>query len=439
VSPLARARVSAAVSLEAVVIVGFGFMLLLLGASVWLSAVDTQKMRDAILWVDRTLEFTGTLKELELDLREAESALRTYIISGDASELEDYRLQAMDEMPSHLRALRRLGKYQPEQIKTLDTLERMLHERVALMEKSRLAYEASGVDPAEQRTIDRAGAKLSRQILAVFSQLATQEKNLLAERIRAREVRARFVMRANIASGALGLICVAIALAVILGDLKKRHQAEAQLRVSLQEKEILLKEIHHRVKNNLQVVSSLLSLQAEKVSDPEARIVFAECRDRIHLMARLHQQLYSNGCFAEVDFGEHLREMTEILARSHNPPGCEVELKVANEPVRIELDLAINLGLIANELILNALKHAFPGRASGVLSVALKKIGEKVEMSISDDGIGLPEGFDPAHCASLGMELVRGLAHQIHGSMAIEGPLGVGTRIEIRFPIGAAD
>lgn len=423
-------------SLEAIVIAGFFSMFLLLGGSAWLSVRDTIKMKGAILWVDQTHEITEMLKDLELDLREAESALRTYMITGDSSQRDEYHKQAYKEMQDHLRKMRGLTRDNSDQQRILDRMEPLLKKWVTLMEELRETYESAYEgDTMRQKELGRAGTKLTNKILAVFAEFVERDQQLLTDRIASRESRAHLVMGANIASGALGLCCVGASLFLILRGMNQRRQAKVQLQASLAEKEILLKEVHHRVKNNLQVISSLLSLQSEKVKDAEARIVFKECRDRIHSMARLHQQLYTQGHFASVEFGIHLEEMSTILVRSHMPNGCEVVLQVHNEPVRLDLDMAITLGLIANELILNSLKHAFVGRSSGLLTVALRQ-GTLVEMSISDDGNGLSVGFDPTRSSGLGLELVQGLTRQIHGSAEISNNPGPGTNATIRFPLG---
>ena len=226
---------------------------------------------------------------------------------------------------------------------------------------------------------------------------------------------------------ALATFCI---LSVLI-DLVVRQRAELQ--VSLNQKNLLLKEVHHRVKNNLQVVSSLLSLESGKVKNPEAKMVFKECRDRIHLMARLHQRLYSNGEFASVDFAEHLREMAETLVPAHTPAGCAVRFKVEAEPMNVDLDMAITLGLIANEILLNSLKHAFVGKESGNLTIELKDGAER-EMTVFDDGNGLPADFDPKKRGGLGMELIRGLSRQVHGKAKIENGQPGGTRTTIYFP-----
>src|SRR6266513_3090261 len=204
----------------------------------------------------------------------------------------------------------------------------------------------------------------------------------------------------------LSVVLVAV-IAVIVAHLVstlRRLQAELQERV--ERRTAWLAEVHHRVKNNLQIISSLLMLQAEKLSNAADKAVFDECRDRIYSMARLHEQLYSSGEFSDLDFAAHLREMAEMLVRSHTPQGCTLVLDVRADPVAVDLDTAVTLGLIANELLLNALKHGLSGCPAGNLTVELHG-GNRNQMTVRDDGYGLPPGFDARKNAGLGLEIGR--------------------------------
>jgi len=211
----------------------------------------------------------------------------------------------------------------------------------------------------------------------------------------------------------------------------KRLQAELQKRV--ERRTASLTEVHHRVKNNLQIISSLLMLQGEKVTNAGDKAVFSECRDRIYSMARLHEQLYSSSEVSDLDFGAHLREMAEMLVRSHTPPGCVLHLEVRADPVTVDLDTAVTLGLIANEALLNALKHAFGGRPAGELTVELHA-GNPNQMTVRDDGAGLPPGFDARKNPGLGIELILGMTRQIHGEVTFQNDPKGGTRTTIFFP-----
>ena len=211
------------------------------------------------------------------------------------------------------------------------------------------------------------------------------------------------------------------------------ERLQAELRNRVERRTASLTEVHHRVKNNLQIISSLLMLQAEKLTNAADKAVFDECRDRIYSMARLHEQLYSSGEFSDLDFAAHLREMAEMLVHSHTPPGCNLTLEVRADPVVMDLDTAVTLGLIANELLLNALKHGFGGRTGGTLTVELRA-GNPNQMSVRDDGRGLPPAFDAGTNLGLGIELVLGMTRQIRGKAKIENDPAGGTRTTIFFP-----
>ena len=210
------------------------------------------------------------------------------------------------------------------------------------------------------------------------------------------------------------------------------HQLQAELQERVEQRTASLAEVHHRVKNNLQIISSLLMLQAEKLSNAADKAVFDECRDRIYSMARLHEQLYSTGEFSDLDFAAHLREMAEMLVRSHTPQGCTLALDVRANPVSVDLDTAVTLGLIANELLLNALKHGFKGRPAGKVTVELYG-GDRNQMTVRDDGCGFPPMFEAGKDAGLGLELVAGMTRQIRGEVKIENDPAGGALTTIYF------
>ncbi|MBC7170872.1 MAG: PAS domain S-box protein, partial [Polyangiaceae bacterium] len=203
-------------------------------------------------------------------------------------------------------------------------------------------------------------------------------------------------------------------------DITARKAHEDQLRASVTEKEVLLREIHHRVKNNLQVISSILRLQAAQAESPELRDKFEDAQARIHAMALIHDRLYQSQNLASIDFGAHLRDLSSMLVRFFGRAEQAVRLELALEPVRLELDTAIPLGLVANELITNALKHAFQGRGEGTVSVALASGESELTLTVADNGVGFPAGFSLESGKSLGMRLVTSLAHQLRGRLVLE-------------------
>jgi PAS domain S-box-containing protein len=216
-------------------------------------------------------------------------------------------------------------------------------------------------------------------------------------------------------------------------DITERKRAEEELKASLHEKEVLLREVHHRVKNNLQIVSSLLNLQSRQLTDPALTAIFANTRDRVRAMASVHERLYESGDFAEVDLARHLGVLVRMLTRAHAPAGVTIQPVLQLEPVTVDLNTAVPLSLIANELIINALKYAFAGNREGTFTVALRADGAHCELRIADDGPGFPEALDPATTRTLGLRLVRDLAKQIRAQLEIDST-AAGTNIVLRWP-----
>jgi len=210
-----------------------------------------------------------------------------------------------------------------------------------------------------------------------------------------------------------------------------RASAE-QLRASLREKDSLLKEIHHRVKNNLQVISSLLRLQAAGVGDGSALEMFHESQNRIRSMALIHEKLYQSPDLSRVEFASYARELLSLLLRSYAArPRIELDTRVENSALSIEL--AVPLGLILNELISNCLKHAFPDGRAGRITVELRPLNPaSLELTVADDGVGFPAEIDFHKADTLGMQLVRTLTEQIGGRLELRRRRG--TEFAISFP-----
>jgi two-component sensor histidine kinase/CheY-like chemotaxis protein len=213
---------------------------------------------------------------------------------------------------------------------------------------------------------------------------------------------------------------------------RERRKAQEQIEASLKEKEVLLKEIHHRVKNNLQIICSLLDLQAEYLTDPQAIEVFQNSQNRIQSMALIHEKLYQSKDLATINFADYIQELITNLWNSYEVCLDNVTLTTKIEPVVLDIDTAIPCGLIVNELVSNALKYAFPLGHSGELSIELHSIFEKeCLLIISDTGIGLPKDLDFQNTKTLGLQLVNALTYQLNGSLSLSGDCG--TKFELKF------
>jgi PAS domain S-box-containing protein len=219
----------------------------------------------------------------------------------------------------------------------------------------------------------------------------------------------------------------------IFRDITERKKAEEKIKSSLKEKEAMLKEIHHRVKNNLQIISSLLKLQSRYVEDnKEVLEMFKECQDRIKSMALIHNKLYESRDMSRVDFAEYVHTLTQDLFRSYKVSSGSIKLKVNAEDVFLDINSAIPCGLIINELVSNSLKHAFPNGRCGEITIDLH-LGKdnKISLSVADNGVGLPEGLDFQQTESLGMRLICILTEQLGGSVRINRKKG--TKFSLTF------
>ena len=216
-------------------------------------------------------------------------------------------------------------------------------------------------------------------------------------------------------------------------DITESKQNEEKIRASLEEKELLLKEIHHRVKNNMQVVSSLLQLQSGYIKEPEFRAMFAESQDRIKSMALIHEKLYQSRDLARIDFAEYVRSLVRMITRSYPTKSGSVEIEVHSDPILLNIDTGVPVGLILNELLSNTFKHAFPGDRRGKVQVAFedkKELG--FQLLIKDSGVGLPPDFSLNNTKSLGLRLVRILTDQINASLRFASENGAEFRLNFR-------
>ena len=214
-------------------------------------------------------------------------------------------------------------------------------------------------------------------------------------------------------------------------EIRRRSEAEKTLLASLDEKEVLLKEIHHRVKNNMQVISSLLNLQMGELKDEQSRKLFEESQSRIRSMALVHEKLYESDDLASVNFTDYIDSLIRIIFRSYSSQAAHVNLTMDIDTLSLPLDQAIPCGLIVNELVCNALKYAF-GSGRGRLHVSLKRVGDDCHLVVSDDGPGLPDDLEVSTATSLGLRLVNTLADQIDATVEVD--TGEGTRFQVSFP-----
>jgi len=215
-------------------------------------------------------------------------------------------------------------------------------------------------------------------------------------------------------------------------EIFERIRIEHMLRESLKEKEVLLKEIHHRVKNNLQVISSLLYLQSKKIKNQPALEMFVESQNRIRSMALIHEKLYQSDDMVHIDFSEYIHSLIGHLSNSYGDKLVDVKINMLVEDVKLSIDKGIPCALIVNELVVNALKYAFPNERRGEITIRISRDGNRsVVLSVADNGVGIPHTVDLANSETLGLQLVKHLSQQLKGRIDIQN--GQGTNFLITF------
>jgi PAS domain S-box-containing protein len=219
----------------------------------------------------------------------------------------------------------------------------------------------------------------------------------------------------------------------ILRDVSERVAAEEKIMNSLREKEVLLKEIHHRVKNNLQVVASLLGLQSRGAADEQMRRMLLESQNRVHTMALLHECLYQSQNLSRIDFPDYIRQLVSHLCHSYEIQTGNVRLETKLDQLYLDLDAAVACGLIINELVSNSLKYGFPDGREGVVRIELTADANRMaRLIVADNGVGHPGDPDLANAKTLGLRLVRTLAEQLGGTIELRS--SDGTEARLTFP-----
>jgi len=319
----------------------------------------------------------------------------------------------------------------------------------------RIAFSLEG--GAFHRAVLKGRGELLAEVKAGFAALRRSELAAIDRRWLGSEIE-RFMDSRAVGAVIATVLAIILALLAVSWILRRRvatataelnekvlllQAGEARIKASLAEKDILLKEIHHRVKNNLQIISSLLRLQSYALRDASDRAFFEETQQRVHAMAQLHEMLYRSPDLASIDADEYLRALVETLAAGSGG-GCVPRLELAS--CRLDLDEALPLGLAVNELVTNALKYgcprrdgrdvhggADPGDGEGRVSVEFAHRGNELRLVVRDRGPGLPEGLDPMTASSMGFTLVRSLCEQLRGELSFSEPPGLA--VSLSFPI----
>jgi PAS domain S-box-containing protein len=230
---------------------------------------------------------------------------------------------------------------------------------------------------------------------------------------------------ANSASPILRREGDAIGAVLVFRDVTEKHSQERELKASLEEKEILLKEIHHRVKNNLQIVSSLLSLQSQQAESEPLQAALKESMGRIQTMALIHEHLYRSEDFSKIMLGVYVRSLLDSIFIAFGADGEHIHTRLDVGDIQLPLDQAIPVGLILNEIVTNAVKYAFPEKREGMIGILMTQEGRRVTLIVRDNGVGLPSQVDITTSATLGIRLIKALSDQLDGTVDFKNDNGL--------------
>jgi two-component sensor histidine kinase len=229
----------------------------------------------------------------------------------------------------------------------------------------------------------------------------------------------------------LGLSAMFLLGGVIYLQYRKQHKNNSIIQKQSEELAVLNREIHHRVKNNLQVISSMLDLQSQSVQDSSAKGVIKEAILRVQAMAFIHQNLYRDEAVNSVNMNEYIQILSDHLFKTYNINADKIQLHTQIESLKLHTDTAIPLGMILNELISNALKYAFKNREQGSIWVILKKNNQELLLQVKDDGVGVPPDFDPENTSSFGYEVIQAMAQKLRARLNINGNPGTDVQLLI--------
>jgi PAS domain S-box-containing protein len=218
---------------------------------------------------------------------------------------------------------------------------------------------------------------------------------------------------------------------MVVRDITERKEAENKIKKSLEEKKVLLREIHHRVKNNMQIISSLLNLQATYTNDENVVDILMESQNRVKSMAMIHEKLYQSTELARIDFRDYIHQLTMFLRQSYVYMNSSITIETEVDDIHLNIDTAVPCGLIINELVTNSIKHGFPNGMEGLIRVKLSESSGEYILSVKDDGVGFPETIDFRNTDTLGLQLITNLVLQLDGTIDVIHDHG--TEFKINF------
>jgi two-component sensor histidine kinase len=407
-----------------------------------LACVAIYNTARAVDWVIRSQDTIERLEHIFSRLQDAETAQRGYILTGEEQYLAPFR-SGLESLDYEMKDLYTFLENNPAQRDRLKTLNQMIHLKISELNRTIALRKTGGFQPALSVVLTDRGLQLMDRIRGSVLRIQAVERTTLHQRLL--HARREFVD--------LGLFCFLMILLliwtfwglfhevergqererVLRQNREKLEQAQAVMSTSLQEKEVLLKEVHHRVKNNLQIITSLLRLQSGHIKDKRDLEVFKESQNRIRTMALIHEALYRSKDLSHIRIRPYVRTLVTYLLNSYGIDSSRIQTDIDIMDVFIDMDTAVCCGLIVNELVSNALKYAFPADRYGRVRVHFgKDQDQSFQLSVSDDGVGLPAQEDWSTTSSLGFRIVKALVHQISGNLVVSA--APGTSFELRFP-----
>ncbi len=223
-------------------------------------------------------------------------------------------------------------------------------------------------------------------------------------------------------------------LVVVDTDITTGKNMQKQIEASLKEKDVLLKEIHHRVKNNLQIIISLLNLQSGYIKDEHTLKAVKDGQNRVRSMALVHEKFYQSEELSEINFGEYVEKLCQYLYQSYGDKTDRVKVEIKGDSLGLDMDTAMPCGLLINEIVSNSYKYAFPGDSRGTITIQITRDGKKATLLIGDDGVGLPDGFEVESSESLGMQLIQALTSQLDGELKVSRLKGTTFEVTFTYP-----
>ena len=223
-------------------------------------------------------------------------------------------------------------------------------------------------------------------------------------------------------------------LVVVDSDITAGKTMQKLIEISLKEKDVLLKEIHHRVKNNLQIIISLLNLQTGYIKDEVTLKAVKDGQSRVRSMALVHEKFYQSDELSEIDFAEYIEKLCHFIYQSYGDKTDRIHLQISGDKIGLDMDTAMPCGLLVNEIVSNSYKYAFPNQEKGTIQIDFKKNDNKIILFIQDNGVGFPEEYDLEKSESLGMQLIQALTSQLDGDLVVSRENGTSFKISFPYP-----